>query len=680
MPDLEKTEWVPVKNVDDSTGGDAQFHRVPPFGVVRSMGTVDSETGSLEVRRAALDEIGDDDNPSACMPVLVNGDTSIELNGFGRATLSPRVQVAYYEPDGVPSAGETWGPDIASDGPSPAKFRIRKGGVGFTILGGAANGVVNAVRSECLHWGGDYHTWYLDRNDSPNQQAWSETPVYFTPAEGQKVILPTVAKVPAGSDVIIVAGLLVMQTYSIPVGYDFEPGDSTVCTTIVGIVETDADGVYGFSGYTGGTQLLLSGNISGKHVYDVSLNTGVSPPVLNVTYASNSGGDISRWVQTTKSFILPASDVDRYLAWIVHQQVTTTPGVVGPNWYGIVGGGFGTDYPGAFGSGGNYIHVLPRCCFTQPGEPPVPPVAAAFSADDTSGESPFEVTFTDETTGDPGEWEWDFGDGDTSTEQNPVHTYAEPGTYTVSLTARNTSSEDTETKTNYITASSPVGSATFTAAGADTWTVPAGVVSARVKCYGAGGGGAGGTITNQGGGGGGGGGYAEEELTVSAEDVWDVTVGAVGTGGTAGNDGTAGGNSLIEFSSTTYCEAGGGDGGVSSLGTGGAGGNGITGAEAQRTGGTGGAGATGGGGGGECAGSAAGNNGSDAIGGTGGAGGTGGSADGGDGGNGANNGTGNAGANGSAPGGGGGGGSGDMVTPGIGGDGAVGRVVISWPA
>ncbi len=47
------------------------------------------------------------------------------------------------------------------------------------------------------------------------------------------------------------------------------------------------------------------------------------------------------------------------------------------------------------------------------------------------------ATFTDEST-DPDNdittWAWDFGDGSTSTEQNPVHTYAEAGTYTVSLT------------------------------------------------------------------------------------------------------------------------------------------------------------------------------------------------------------------------------------------------------
>jgi PKD repeat protein len=47
------------------------------------------------------------------------------------------------------------------------------------------------------------------------------------------------------------------------------------------------------------------------------------------------------------------------------------------------------------------------------------------------------VAFTDASTGAPTSWAWDFGDGGTSTLQNPSHTYAAPGTYNVCLTVTN---------------------------------------------------------------------------------------------------------------------------------------------------------------------------------------------------------------------------------------------------
>jgi PKD repeat protein len=80
---------------------------------------------------------------------------------------------------------------------------------------------------------------------------------------------------------------------------------------------------------------------------------------------------------------------------------------------------------------------------------PQPP-AAAFTADPTSGYEPLTVQFSDASTGSPTTWVWDFGDGSTSTEQSPSHTYNTAGTYTVSLTATNDAGSDTETKTDLI--------------------------------------------------------------------------------------------------------------------------------------------------------------------------------------------------------------------------------------
>lgn len=75
---------------------------------------------------------------------------------------------------------------------------------------------------------------------------------------------------------------------------------------------------------------------------------------------------------------------------------------------------------------------------------------ADFAADKTRGGAPMDVQFTDKSTGAPTAWKWDFGDGASSTEQNPKHTYTTLGTYTVTLTASNENGSDTTSRTNLI--------------------------------------------------------------------------------------------------------------------------------------------------------------------------------------------------------------------------------------
>lgn len=79
-----------------------------------------------------------------------------------------------------------------------------------------------------------------------------------------------------------------------------------------------------------------------------------------------------------------------------------------------------------------------------------------FSADILSGDIPLAVQFTEEVNpgvGNIANRLWDFGDGNTSDQANPLHTYTVAGTYTVSLTVINDfEGTTTETKTDYITA------------------------------------------------------------------------------------------------------------------------------------------------------------------------------------------------------------------------------------
>jgi len=73
-----------------------------------------------------------------------------------------------------------------------------------------------------------------------------------------------------------------------------------------------------------------------------------------------------------------------------------------------------------------------------------------FTATPLSGISPLSVTFSDKTANNPTSWQWSFGDGGTSTEQNPVHNYTTNGLYSITLLASNSHGSDTLTRTNYI--------------------------------------------------------------------------------------------------------------------------------------------------------------------------------------------------------------------------------------
>lgn len=76
---------------------------------------------------------------------------------------------------------------------------------------------------------------------------------------------------------------------------------------------------------------------------------------------------------------------------------------------------------------------------------------AQFTANTTLACGPDAVVFTDNTLNVATSWQWDFGDGSTSTAQNPTHAYTSNGTYTVTLEACNSLGCDTQVMSNYIT-------------------------------------------------------------------------------------------------------------------------------------------------------------------------------------------------------------------------------------
>ncbi len=86
----------------------------------------------------------------------------------------------------------------------------------------------------------------------------------------------------------------------------------------------------------------------------------------------------------------------------------------------------------------------------DPLSPPATNITANFTANVTTGPAPLTVRFTDQSTGNVTSWAWNFGDGNTSTEQDPTHIYTAPGSYTVNLTVSSGAGSDTLSRPDYI--------------------------------------------------------------------------------------------------------------------------------------------------------------------------------------------------------------------------------------
>jgi PKD repeat protein len=81
-------------------------------------------------------------------------------------------------------------------------------------------------------------------------------------------------------------------------------------------------------------------------------------------------------------------------------------------------------------------------CHCEEAEPP----AADFVNQPQGGSAPLTVSFTDQSSGQITNWAWSFGDGGTSSQQNPIHVYQSPGTYLITLTVIGPGGSDTASR------------------------------------------------------------------------------------------------------------------------------------------------------------------------------------------------------------------------------------------
>ena len=179
---------------------------------------------------------------------------------------------------------------------------------------------------------------------------------------------------------------------------------------------------------TNGSSWVFEGNAawSGRKEHEILNVTGEDRLVL---LGGNNGSDLNDVWETTNG-----------TTWTSIPQVASFP-VRGD--FGFTDDGSRAYIIGGLGGSTYYNDVWVGNIFPT----------AEFSATPLSGAIDLEVTFTDESSGSPETWDWDFGDGSPhSYVQNPSHTYTDVGTYTVSLTITKSGSPDsTEVKNDYIT-------------------------------------------------------------------------------------------------------------------------------------------------------------------------------------------------------------------------------------
>ncbi|WP_245619009.1 PKD domain-containing protein [Methanogenium cariaci] len=207
-----------------------------------------------------------------------------------------------------------------------------------------------------------------------------------------------------------------------------EPGTYSVILTATGEDGSDTEEKTNYITVTPGAATNPAAPVA---AFKADVTSGQAPPLtVQFTDTSTNSPDSYSWNfgdGTTAEEVNPAHIYTQPGTYTVTLKVTNADG---------------TDTETKTG----YISVTD---IEEPSETTKP--VAAFSADSVTGPAPMQVTFTDQSQGIPTSWTWYFGGGASSYEQNPTHTYTEPGTYSVTLRVINAEGIDFESKSGYIT-------------------------------------------------------------------------------------------------------------------------------------------------------------------------------------------------------------------------------------
>ncbi|QNH63640.1 GEVED domain-containing protein [Hymenobacter sediminicola] len=283
--------------------------------------------------------------------------------------------------------------------------------------------------------------WLWNFGDNTTSTLQNPRHCYTTPGTYTVTLTATNA---AGNNVRTRTNYIVYNN-AVPVAATCTPATTAFCCgygitqfTLGSLTKTSQNGQAGYEDFTCGSRVQLTeGN-----TYAVSVTTGTNPQDTRIWLDLNNDGTFTsnellftalNRTNPTGSFLLPGSALKN-----VPLRLRVLSDYVG-----------GADAPCAapqLGQIEDYtVTVLPNT------NPPV----SAFASNYVLGACQNPVQFTDQSQNAPTSWFWEFGDGATSTLQNPSHQYTAGGAFSVTLTTTNAFGNNSITKTNSVVLMQP---------------------------------------------------------------------------------------------------------------------------------------------------------------------------------------------------------------------------------
>ncbi len=278
---------------------------------------------------------------------------------------------------------------------------------------------------------GDPNEWSWDFGDGSTST--QQNPQHEYAAPGVYTVSLTASNTLGGDEIIAEDLITVYELPSITLGDDDAACDEFIIDAGEGWQSYEWNGTPGEQTYTAtesGTYTVIVTDENGCEASD-NIYIEIYPEII-LSFETTDETDTNAF-DGTATVIIDGGTPPYLIVW--------ASGYTGETQTGLTQGPIGitvTDDNGCSATSAVTIYTI--------GQMPI----ANFSADITSGCNEITVQFTDETTNDPDSWLWHFGDGNSSDEQNPVHTYTTAGTFSVSLTATNSQGNSEFTREDYI--------------------------------------------------------------------------------------------------------------------------------------------------------------------------------------------------------------------------------------